>query len=65
MTLADRILELVKQRTHPTEIEIAELLFDHPYQQRVNSTCRRLLAKGLVRREGGGGPADPYRYVAA
>ena len=63
MTVADRILDLVRRRPHVTERELAELLFDEAYQQRVNSTCRRLLAAGRVRREGRGGPGDPFRYV--
>ncbi len=65
MTLGQRILTLIAERPRLTESEIAERLFDDPYQQRVNSTCRRLLAEGRVRREGRGGPGDPYRYIIA
>jgi hypothetical protein len=32
------------------------------YQQRVNSTCRRLFREGRVERHGTGGPGHPFTY---
>jgi hypothetical protein len=62
MTVADEILRLVKQRPGITEPELAQAIFpEHSYQQRVNSTCRRLLQAGAIHRRGEGGPADPFR----
>jgi hypothetical protein len=63
MALADDIEALVKRRPGLTEAEIADELFAHPYQQRVNPTCRRLISEARLRRTGRGGSADPYRYT--
>ncbi len=63
MALADDILDLVGHRPGLTEMQIADELFSNPYQQRVNSTCRRLIVEGALRRQGRGGKADPYRYT--
>lgn len=63
MTVADDVLTLVRRKPGLSEAEIAEALFkDDPYQQRVNSTCRRLLKAGSVQRRGLGGKSDPFRY---
>jgi hypothetical protein len=66
MTVAERVEELVKQnvRLQLTEQNIADMLFGqlNGYQQRVNSSCRRLVAEGRLVREGKGGPSDPYIY---
>ena len=63
MTVADDILTLVKRRPDLTEAEIAVNLFGSDgYQQRVNSTCRRLLKERRVERRGKGGPGAPYTY---
>jgi len=60
----DRILAAITQRPHMTEIEIANAVTSsNPYQQRVNSGCRRLVDEGRVVRHGKGGPADPFRYT--
>jgi hypothetical protein len=32
------------------------------YQQRVNSTCRRLFREGHLERHGTGGPGHPFTY---
>jgi hypothetical protein len=64
MALVDEILELVKCKPGLTEAQIAEELFSDPYQQRVNSTCRRLVREAVIRRRGRGGPSDPFRYTA-
>jgi predicted transcriptional regulator len=63
MALADDIVALVARQSSLTEREIAQELFANPYQQRVNSTCRRLIKEGLVKRKGRGGIGDPYRYT--
>lgn len=62
MTVADQIEALVRRRGGLTEAEIADELFTNAYQQRVNSSCRRLLRESRVRRDGKGGAQDPYRY---
>ncbi len=63
MTVADDIEALVARRPGLTEAELANSLFGgEGYQQRVNSTCRRLVRKGRLQRRGTGGPADPFRY---
>lgn len=63
MTVADRIQELVARHPGLTEAQIAEQLFGAGgYQQRVNSTCRRLVRQGRLRRGGNGYQADPYTY---
>jgi hypothetical protein len=43
---------------------IYEVIFgrDNAYQQRVNSTCRRLVAEGKIVRKGNGGASDPFTY---
>lgn len=64
MALADDILELVARRSHLTEAEIANDLFgESAYQQRVNSTCRRLIKQGKLQRYGRGGATDPFTYT--
>lgn len=64
MTVADDILEEVRRKSGLTEADLAALLFGrrNGYQQRVNSTCRRLVEEGLIERQGKGGAADPYTY---
>lgn len=62
MTVADQIEELVRRRPGLTEAQIADELFSDGYQQRVNSTCRRLVRESVLRREGRGGLLDPFRY---
>jgi hypothetical protein len=62
MTVADRIESLVRRCGGLTEAQIADELFTNAYQQRVNSTCRRLVRESRLRREGKGGRGDPYTY---
>ena len=63
MTLADDILSLVTRKPGLTEAEIAKHLFGRlGYQQRVNSTCRRLIREYRVERRGNGGPGHPFSY---
>jgi hypothetical protein len=41
----------------------AEAIFgNRGYQQRVNGDCNLLVTRGVIERQGSGGPADPYRY---
>ena len=61
-TVAEKIVELVGRRSGLTETQIADELFRDPYQQRVNSVCRRLVQKSRLRRDGRGGRHDPFRY---
>ena len=62
MTVPDQIEALVLRRGGLTEAQIADELFVDAYQQRVNSSCRRLVKQGRVRRAGQGGQNDPFRY---
>ena len=62
-TVAERIIAQVGRRAGQTESDLSESLFgDDAYQQRVNSTCRRLVGEDILERRGRGGSVDPYRY---
>jgi hypothetical protein len=57
MALADDILSLVARIPGLIGVEIAKHLFGSlGYQQRVNSTCRRLIREYRIERRGNGGP---------
>jgi len=63
MALADDILSLLARKPGLTEVEIAKHLFARlGYQQRVNSTCRRLLREYRIERRGNGGLGHPFIY---
>ena len=64
MTVADDIMHEVRRKAGRTEDELAALIFgrDNAYQQRVNSTCRRLIREGKLVRRGEGGQGDPFTY---
>jgi len=64
MTVADDIMYEVRRKAGRTEDELAALIFgrDNAYQQRVNSTCRRLIDEGKIIRKGKGGQSDPFTY---
>jgi hypothetical protein len=63
MPLADDIELVVFRRPGLTEIELARELFgNRAYQQRVNSTCRRLIQQGRLVRHENGGPGHPFTY---
>ena len=60
ITIADVLEFLIQNGPGRTEAELAEAIFaDSAYQQRVNQDCALLQVKGVVRREGAGGPSDP------
>lgn len=64
MSVADDIEALVARRSDLTEAAMAEELFgSEGYQQRVNSTCRRLVKAGRLVRHGKGGASDPFTYT--
>jgi hypothetical protein len=66
MALADHIDQLVSHRPGMTELALAKSLFGRVgYQQRVNSTCRRLFREGHFERRGTGGPGYPFTYYPA
>lgn len=63
MSIADSILDLVERRPGLTEVQLAEELFGGgSHQQRVNATCRRLVAEGQLERRGKGGRTEPFTY---
>ncbi|KJC59888.1 hypothetical protein UP10_14415 [Bradyrhizobium sp. LTSPM299] len=64
MTVADEIIREIRAQQGRTELELAELLFGpcKAAQQRINPTCRKLVAKGRLVRTGKGGPSDPFTY---
>ena len=64
MAVEDKIIDLVRRRSGLTEAELASEIFGKEgYQQRVNSTCRRLLKEGKLKRHGRGGASDPFTYT--
>jgi len=66
VTVAERVEELVREEPGMTEAQLSQALFgDEGYQQRVNSTCRRLIEAGRIERQGNGGPSDPFTYRPA
>ena len=63
IALADHLEQLVWRRPGLTELALAKAMFGRMgYQQRVNSTCRRLFREGRVERHGTGGPGHPFTY---
>jgi hypothetical protein len=64
MTVADDILDELRQQSGLTEIDLAVRIFGrkNAYQQRVNSACRKLRNEGQIVRDGNGGISDLYRY---
>jgi hypothetical protein len=63
MILADQIEALVARRTDMTEAMLADAIFGPDgYQQQVNSTCRRLVKNGRLKRSGAGGVREPFTY---
>jgi hypothetical protein len=65
MTVEERIRKAVSIRSGMTEAELSRLLFGKDgYQQRVNTTCRLMIARGELERRGAGGPGDPFTYHA-
>lgn len=62
-TVGTRIKERIAERPGLTESELALAIFGMKgYQQRVNSTCRLLIARGEIERRGDGGQTDPFTY---
>lgn len=61
----DRLFHQIHENRGITETELARAVFGSAaYRQRVRSDCRVLMAEHTVIRQGGGGPADPYRYFS-
>ena len=66
MSLAEDIDLLVSRRPGLTELGLAKTLFGRrSYQQRINSTCRRLVRECRVERRGTGGPGHPFTYYSS
>ena len=63
--LIDTVERLIREKPGCTATQLAQALFGlDGYQERVSPACRALCACGRVRRQGNGGPGDPYRYFA-
>ncbi len=64
MNMADEIMDKVRVNPGLTALEIAVSIFGrrHPFKQRVNQVCRRLVDAGFLDRHGKGGPGDPFTY---
>ncbi|WP_426442526.1 winged helix-turn-helix domain-containing protein [Bradyrhizobium genosp. P] len=63
MSVADDILRELRSNPGQTECELAEhLLSKSGTQQRINPTCRKLVDRGWLVRQGKGGPLDPFTY---
>jgi len=64
MTIADKIITALRQHSGLSAVEIAVNIFGrrHPYTQRINHACRRLVDAGRLERRGKGGPGDPFTY---
>ena len=66
MTIAEKIVRAVREQPGLTERQLADLLFgENAAIQRVNPTCRKLVAQGFLLRRGQGWSADPFRYHLA
>ncbi|WP_156510579.1 hypothetical protein [Labrenzia sp. OB1] len=62
-TVQERIKERVAEQPGLTEAELAQAIFGMDgYQQRVNSTCRRMITRGEIERHGDVGSTDPFTY---
>jgi hypothetical protein len=63
LTIMDVLRFLIAKGPGRTEAELAKAIFgDDGYLQRVNQDCALLARLGQIKRQGAGGPADPYRY---
>lgn len=66
MTVAEKIVRAVREQPGLTERQLADRLFgENAAIQRVNPTCRKLVAQGLLLRQGKGWSVDPFRYHPA
>ncbi len=65
-TVAQRIKERIAEQPGLTEAELARAIFGADgYQQRLNPSCRLMVAQGEIERLGSGGPSDPFTYRLA
>ncbi|HET7681109.1 MAG TPA: hypothetical protein VFK79_13375 [Xanthobacteraceae bacterium] len=63
MIQIDVLKFLIQKGPGRTASELAEAIHaDKAYQQRVNEDCVMLVNAGSVKREGGGGVNDPFKY---
>ena len=61
MTVAQQIIRLIREQPGLTERQIAERIFgDGGSIQRVNPTCRKLVAEGWLERHGRGAARDGF-----
>ena len=67
MSMVDDIVNEVRQNPGLTAMEITLNIFGrrHPYMQRVNQSCRRLVDAGRLERRGKGKPGNPFTYYIA
>ena len=63
LTIMQKVMQIITNKPGLTESEIAREIFGpRGVQQQVNGDCRLLVDRGIVRREGRGGPGAPFRY---
>ena len=59
----DRVFREIVAGPGRTALQLTRAIYGpNLLYSRVNPQCRRLMEDGRVRREGGGGMGDPYRY---
>ena len=62
----DRVFREIAAGPGRTALELTRTIYGpHMLYSRVYTQCHRLMEEGRIRREGGGGTSDPYRYYPA
>lgn len=62
-SLRSAVCETIYSQPGITQTDIAKAIYGpHAYPGQVARICAQLLLEGNIRREGRGGPADPFTY---